>query len=170
MTLKGRVYVSDNYQEQIEIETRQGMSELQHFLHDFKIYWAKGYHLSFGKDTQFARPFNPLPGIIASSIRKAHVRPAVCPTQQGTSRTQSAWDFIGKRSRATSNIYMVYAVNQNRDAYVMALIHRAHEVTLSDNFMHGLMETADYWYEELEVKPMLVEDHADLWSEDVWGV
>lgn len=41
MTLKGRVYVSDNYQEQIEIETRQGMSELQHFLHDFKIYWSK---------------------------------------------------------------------------------------------------------------------------------
>lgn len=169
MTLKGDVYVSENYEYLMEQDISQGKTELETALNDFKIYWpGPGFHLSFGKDNQFTRPYSPAPGILSCSIRKVHVRPVVFTPVHGWNGTRAAWDLQKIPRKATSNTYLIYAVNSNRDALVMALLKNAHYATQSNDLMQGFMETADNWYADMGIKLLPVAGHDSVWSVHIW--
>lgn len=169
MMLKGDVYVSGNYEYLMECERNQGKHELETALKDFKIYWSTpGFQLSFGKDSQFTRPYHPAPGILACSIRKAHARPAIFTTLFGQNGSEAKWNLQKIPRTATSNTYLIYAVNSNRDALVMALLHDAHYQTQSNDLMEGFMETADNWFCDMRVKPLSVAAQDSIWSVHIW--
>ncbi|WP_380183351.1 type II toxin-antitoxin system YafO family toxin [Kalamiella sp. sgz302252] len=165
-SLQGSVYLDRLYKEKMVAEQATGSSELYEFKKAFKIYWKTGFHPSFGKDTPFRSPS----GILTTSIRHAHLLPEIFTDAYGPAGTKLVWTTRTKRTqKAVSDIYLVYAVNVNRDACLLAILHNAHKTVKSDSFMEKLMVRADFFYEKTGAKPMPLTEHCNLWNTAIWG-
>ncbi|MBH2979445.1 type II toxin-antitoxin system YafO family toxin [Serratia marcescens] len=90
----------------------------------FKCHWRNGHHPDLGKDTLFDRPEE----VLGFHLRKVHVNLGQYASYS-YSCTEECWDewSFGAidergafRAKPTSNAYLIYAVNENRDAALLA--------------------------------------------------
>ncbi|EOX7201235.1 hypothetical protein ACPVBX_001924 [Escherichia coli] len=90
----------------------------------FKQHWRHGHHPDLGKDTLFERPDE----VLGFHLRKVHVNIGEYASYS-YSCTEQCWDewsygLIDEqgnyRPKPTSNAYLIYAVNEIRDAALLA--------------------------------------------------
>ncbi|MBC6385844.1 type II toxin-antitoxin system YafO family toxin [Proteus mirabilis] len=108
----------------------------------FKDHWLKGYSPFFGKDILFARPDEAL----TLHIRHSHADSGQYEPED-SNKQHSAKESCWKKWKdgyvyrvPTSDSWLIYAVNENRDAMVMDYIHKAHEVTQCIQYMDQYIE------------------------------
>ncbi|RRZ89788.1 hypothetical protein EGK14_14915 [Erwinia sp. 198] len=89
----------------------------------------------------------------------------------GPAGTKIVWTTRTRRTqKAISDIYLVYAVNTERDACLIAVLHNAHKAVRSEAFMETLMVRADFFYEKTNSRPMPLADHCNIWDQAIWRV
>ncbi|MDB9567854.1 hypothetical protein OW293_014765 [Providencia rettgeri] len=134
----GIVYRTKNFAAQCR-ENPEG----EYLYQAFREYWDCGFSPSIGKDVLFARPDEAM----KLHIRHAHTDSGDYEPEDSDkhhSAKESTWlkwrnGFIFRVP--TSNSYLIYAVNENRDALVMDYIDRdAHSVTESAQYMDQYIE------------------------------
>lgn len=133
----GIVYRSGKFSDKCKI-----YPEAEALYQAFKDHWLKGYSPSFGKDVLFARPDEAL----MLHIRHSHVDSGKYEPEDSKEK-HSAKETYWKKWRTgfmygvpTSDSWLIYAVNENRDALVMDYIHNAHKATQSTQYMDQYIE------------------------------
>ncbi|EPF6608289.1 hypothetical protein RFG51_000816 [Klebsiella aerogenes] len=137
----------------------------------FKEYWFTGYHPDIGKDAAFARPKE----ILDLHVRHSHVDVGDYTSEESSTDIlgkKSSWDMWKKiasvkvKYTPTSNSFLVYSVNHNRDALVMFFIDAdAHKVSEQEEFKEAAIEISYKFFEGTKTQPMPLDE--DLFS-DKW--
>lgn len=135
----------------------------------FKSHWRNGHHPSLGKDTLFDRPDEAL----GYHLRKVHVNLGQYASYS-YSCTEECWDewLYGPidergnfRPKPTSNAYLIYAVNEHRDAAILAYWDPpAHKKAEFESSVQFVAELADKFYEKIFSKPMVRDKNP--WHQD----
>lgn len=165
-TFKGKIFHTKNF-------TKQCVNDvaLKSVADAFKEFWLNGYHPDFGKHAAFARP---------EELLNLHVRHSHVDAQDYTPE-DSFVDVKGKKSVwdkwkniysssftcqhvPTSNSFLVYAVNNRRDAFVMAFIYSdAHSETETAEMKEFFTSVSYEVYQKSQTYPMSLDE--DLFSE-----
>lgn len=144
-------------------------TEVKKIADAFKQYWLDGYHPDIGKNAAFARP---------KEILNLNVRHAHCDNKDytpennkkdinGKKSTWDAWKNIGsvKVTRVpTSDSFLIYSVNHNRDALVMFFISTdAHSATEVEDFTESAISISYEFFSQTKTSAMPLDE--DLFSE-----
>ena len=132
----------------------------------FKSHWRKGHHPDLGKDTLFERPDRAL----FFHLRKVHVNIHQY-ANYSYSCTEKCWDnwALGPidesgnyRPRPASNAYLIYAVNDRRDAALLAYWDPpAHTKANEVVWMESVLNFTKLFYEKTNSRPLA--RHIDPW-------
>ncbi|MBH3164601.1 type II toxin-antitoxin system YafO family toxin [Serratia marcescens] len=132
----------------------------------FKSHWRDGHHPNLGKDSLFERPDE----IRNYHLRKVHVNLKSYASYSFTSTEQcwSDWSF-GKideqgnpRPEPTSNAYLIYTVNDKRDAVLLAYWDPpAHTKANEKAWINSIINFARIYHEKTGSAPMPRD--IDLW-------
>lgn len=160
---KGRVFHTGKFSALCTSDT-----EVQKIADAFKQYWQDGYHPDIGKNAAFARP---------KEILNLNVRHAHCDNKDytpensnedinGKKSSWDAWKNIGsvKLTRVpTSDSFLVYSVNHNRDALVMFFISTdAHSATEVEDFTESAITISYEFFKQTKTNAMPLDE--DLFS------
>ncbi|MDX6917483.1 hypothetical protein R9X49_20450 [Pectobacterium carotovorum] len=139
----------------------------------FKDFWKNGYHPDIGKDAAFARPTE----ILSLHVRHSHVDTgAYTPEDSKTdvSGKKSAWDnwkdiaAVDVRYTPTSNSFLVYSVNKNRDALLMFFLDSdAHNASEQTAFTEAAISISYDFFDKTKSDAMPLDE--DLFS-DKWKI
>ncbi|MEA1624736.1 hypothetical protein RPN16_24595 [Salmonella enterica] len=118
--------------------------ECERLYQAFQDHWLKGYSPSFGKDILFCRPNE----VLKLHLRHSHADSGMYEpenSKEKSSAKASCWEqWQEKKYYAvrvpTSDSWLIYTVNENRDALVMDYIHKAHTVTESTQYMNQYID------------------------------
>ncbi|WP_433647472.1 hypothetical protein [Kosakonia pseudosacchari] len=166
VTFKGRVLHTQTFSALCASDAKA-----QEVADAFKQYWKNGYHPDLGKDIPFARPKE----ILNLHVRHTHVDTGnYVPedSQKDKNGKKSAWDKWKKIGSVkftyspTSNSYLVYSVNNNRDALLMFFVDKdAHSLSELDAFTDKAISITYAFFESTESGAMPLDE--DLFS-DKW--
>ncbi|WP_337083677.1 hypothetical protein [Citrobacter freundii] len=164
VTYKGRVLHTQNFSALCASDP-----ELKKIAEAFKQFWKKGYHPDMGKDAAFARPKE----ILNLNVRHTHsdIKDYVSEdSDKDHSGKKSSWDAwkniasVKVKYTPTSDSFLVYSVNHNRDALVMFFVDSdAHNITEKDEFKEAAIEISYAFFEQTKTQPMPLEE--DLFGE-----
>ena len=125
----------------------------------FKSHWRNGHHPSLGKDTLFDRPDE----VLGYHLRKVHVNLGQYASYS-YSCTEECWgewlygpiDERGNfRPKPTSNAYLIYAVNEHRDAAILAYWDPpAHTKANESQWMDSIISFTKSFHEKTLTTPM----------------
>ena len=125
----------------------------------FKCHWRNGHHPSLGKDTLFERPDEAL----GFHLRKVHVDISQY-ANYSYSCTEECWsewacgpiDERGNyRPKPTSNAYLIYAVNERRDAALLAYWDPpAHTKANEAVWMNSVLNFTKLFHEKTNTAPL----------------
>ncbi len=125
----------------------------------FKSHWRFGHHPDFGKDSLFTRPEE----VQKHHLRKVHINLKHYATYSFTA-TEECWAnwSLGKidergclRPRPTSNSYLIYSVNDKRDASLLAFWYPpAHTRANEPVWMDSVINFSKIFYEKTQTNPM----------------
>jgi hypothetical protein len=125
----------------------------------FKYHWRHGHHQDLGKDSLFERPEE----VQQYHLRKVHVniKQYASYTHSCTEDCWNEWSF-GKidergnfRPTPTSNAYLIYAVNDRRDAVLLAYWDPpAHTKANESVWMGSVINFTRLFYEKTGTGPM----------------
>lgn len=125
----------------------------------FKCHWKDGHHPSLGKDTLFERPDE----VLGFHLRKVHVNIGQyanysysckerCWLEWSRGLVDDNGDF---RPRPTSNAYLIYAVNENRDAALLAYWDPpAHTKANEARWMEYVINFTKLFHEKTQTLPL----------------
>ncbi len=133
----------------------------------FKCHWRNGHHPSLGKDTLFERPDE----VLNYHLRKVHVNINQY-ANYNYSCTKKCWDewsygLIDEHGRfrptPVSNSYLIYAVNEHRDAALLAYWDPpAHTKANQPVWMDSVINFTKVFYDKTNTSPFPRE--SDPWS------
>ncbi|EJG2923586.1 type II toxin-antitoxin system YafO family toxin [Escherichia coli] len=147
--------------------------ELKKVSDAFTQYWKTGYHPSLGKDAAFARPTE----MLKLNVRHTHVdNQDYIPEDSDKKHTgkKSSWDAwkniasVQVKCIPTSDCFLVYSVNHNRDALVMFFVDAdAHNITEQEEFKEAAITISYQFFEKTKTEPMPLEEDlfSDKWKE-----
>jgi len=164
---KGKVYATKKFADECAISP-----ELQSLKEAFKQFWTTGRHPDFGKDVAYGRP---------AEIRSLHIRHTHIDngdyvdedSEKNKSAKESFWILWKQKTEQakvvpTSNSYLVYAVNHQRDAALLSyLSDDAHETSELSEYTEDLIRMAYSFYSNSKSTAMPLEE--DLFS-DKWKI
>ncbi len=162
-TYRGRVLHTQNFSALCASDP-----ELKKIADAFKQFWKTGYHPDMGKDAAFARPKE----ILKFNIRHTHsdlkdyVPEDSDKDHSGKKSSWDAWKNIASvkvKYTPTSDSFLVYSVNHNRDALVMFFLDDdAHSKSEKDEFTESAISISYAFFEQTKTKAMpLSEDLFD---------
>lgn len=136
---------------------------------EFKIYWLNGFSPLIGKDGIL-----PVPDIYSDhAIGRAHVEPQI-KTNHSQSSTDIAWVMWESGELdipPTSNSFLIYCVDENRNACLLAYLdhdkENSHEMLNSPLFRRNIRDRANEFFKRQKANPMPKEDHDSLFG-DKW--
>lgn len=159
VTYKGRVLHTQNFSALCASDP-----ELQKIAEAFTKFWKTGYHPGLGKDAAFARPTE----MLSLNVRHTHADTKdYIPedSDKDHSGKKSAWDAwkniasVKVKYTPTSDSFLVYSVNHNRDALVMFFVDSdAHSKTEKDEFKEAAIAISYTFFEKTKTKPMSLEE------------
>lgn len=168
VTYKGRVLHTRNFSALCASDP-----ELDKIAKAFTQFWKTGYHPDMGKDAAFSRPTE----ILNLNVRHTHtdLKDYVPEdSDKNHSGKKSSWDdwkniaSVKVRYTPTSDSFLVYSVNHNRDAFVMFFVDAdAHNETEKEEFKEAAITLSYVFFEQSKTQPMpLGEDLFDeKWEE-----
>lgn len=117
-------------------------SDAEDLFQAFREHWLMGYSPYIGKDALFARP---------TEIKGLHVRHGHADSKnyepENSTEKHTAKESCWKKWQdgycyrvPSSDSWLIYSVNENRDALVMDYIHDAHKVTERTEYMDQYIE------------------------------
>ncbi|QPT15238.1 type II toxin-antitoxin system YafO family toxin [Serratia rubidaea] len=167
-TFKGRVFHDVAFSEFCKSDP-----ELQKVADAFKSYWLNGYHPDIGKSIAFSRPKEVLDlCVMHSHVDTKDYTPEESKSHiSGKKSSWDAWKRIGSVSvkmhrPPTSDSFIVYSVNNNRDALVIFFLDAdAHSMTESSELMESAIKTSYRFFEQTKSQAMPLDE--DLFS-DKW--
>ncbi|MCC7687314.1 type II toxin-antitoxin system YafO family toxin [Serratia marcescens] len=125
----------------------------------FKCHWRNGHHPDLGKDTLFDRPEE----VLGFHLRKVHVNLGQYASYS-YSCTEECWDEWSYgpiderghfRQKPTSNAYLIYAVNENRDAALLAYWSPpAHTKANESRWMDSIINFTRTFHDKTLTAPM----------------
>lgn len=133
----------------------------------FKSHWRNGHHANLGKDTLFERPDEAQ----NYHLRKVHVNieqyasySFSCTAQCWEDWSYGLIDEQGDyRPRPTSNAYLIYAVNEHRDAALLAYWDPpAHTKANESAWMNSVLNFTRLFHEKTKTAPF--PRSADPWD------
>ncbi|EMA2446390.1 type II toxin-antitoxin system YafO family toxin [Vibrio fluvialis] len=148
-------------------------SNAEEALSIFQDYWKLGYDREVGRDTYLSRPT----AAKDAAIGRIHLRPISFTGREkeefGYSATEECWDkwetdaevpSVDSKSMhiPTSNEWIVYCVDSNRNACMLAYLPEAldpHKFCEDSDNMKTFIDMADEWYSDNNSFPM---DNADF--------
>ncbi|MBX9489997.1 type II toxin-antitoxin system YafO family toxin [Yersinia enterocolitica] len=159
--LKGKIYFGDPY------KTMALSNPVAEKLREaFKIFWRQGYHPLFGKNVCYGTPAE----ILEYSIFHVHIDVGDYD-ENDKSACKAAWDAWKntggkpKHKRPTSNSFLSYAVNEDRDAYVMHIFYaEAHKCSYLSEFTEFAINESQHFYKQTKTKPMHIDEHDSLFN------
>ncbi|EJD6081613.1 type II toxin-antitoxin system YafO family toxin [Providencia rettgeri] len=135
--------------------------EAENLYQAFKEHWLMGYSPFIGKDALFARPDEAL----NLHVRHGHADSKMYEPENSKEK-HTAKESCWKKWQSgygykipTSNSWLIYAVNENRDAMVMDYIHNAHDVTKSMQYMDQYIEITYRFLEFTKCNQMSYIEH-----------
>ncbi|EGQ8101621.1 hypothetical protein CGG88_21515 [Vibrio parahaemolyticus] len=154
---KGRVLLHPAYQ---RVQDKTYTSE-------FKQYWINGFSPLIGKDGIL-----PVPEIYSEhAIGRAHVEPAE-KTNHCDTATDQAWFLwsVGQTNTVpTSNSMLVYCVDNNRDACLLAYLdggeENSHSILNDPTFRRNVRDRALEFFKSQGSEPMPASEHEYLFDE-----
>ncbi|MDX6911742.1 hypothetical protein SJZ84_12995 [Hafnia paralvei] len=138
----------------------------------FSEFWKNGYHPDLGKHAAFARPSE----ILNLNVRHSHVDTQdYTPEESSTDirGKKSAWDewkniaSVMVKYTPTSDSFLVYSVNHNRDALLMFFIDNdAHKETEKQEFTEAAISISYNFFDKTNTNPMPLDEDlfADKWK------
>ena len=164
ITYKGRVLHTQNFSALCASDPK-----LKHVADAFTQYWKTGYHPDLGKDAAYARPKE----ILELHVRHSHIDLQDYEPEESKehhSAKKSAWDAwkniasVKVKYTPTINSFLVYSVNNNRDALVMFFIDSdAHNQSEMDEFKEKAISVSYIFFEKTKTNPMPLDE--DLFDE-----
>lgn len=139
----------------------------------FTCYWKTGFHPDLGRDLPLARPKE----ILNLNVRHTHIDTQdYIPENSDTKKSgkKSSWDAwksiasIKVKSTPTSDSFLVYSVNHNRDALVMFFFDTdAHDETEKSEFTEAAISISYAFFEKTKTKPMPLDEDlfGDNWED-----
>ncbi|MCD9605010.1 type II toxin-antitoxin system YafO family toxin [Raoultella planticola] len=133
----------------------------------FKCHWRNGHHPSLGKDTLFERPDE----VLGFHLRKVHVNIGQYAhfTYSCTAECWSEWEYGpidergNYRAKPASNSYLIYAVNEHRDAVLLAYWDPpAHTKANQSVWMGSVLNFTRLFHEKTKTYPLSRD--IDPWS------
>ncbi|OVZ82182.1 type II toxin-antitoxin system YafO family toxin [Yersinia kristensenii] len=133
----------------------------------FKSHWRFGHHPDFGKDTLFNRPKE----VENHHLRKVHINLKHYQSYTFTSTKEcwSDWSMgkIDERGRErpipTSDAYLIYSVNDRRDASLLAFWYPpAHTKANEPVWIDSVINFSAHFYQKTQTNPM--SRNLDPWS------
>lgn len=168
VTYKGRVLHTQKFSAFCSSDPK-----IQEVADAFKEFWKTGYHPDMGKDAAFSRPAE----ILDLNVRHTHtdlkdyVPEDSDKDHSGKKSSWDAWKNIASvkvKYTPTSNSFLVYSVNHNRDALVMFFIDSdAHSLTEKEEFKESAIRISYDFFEKTKTQPMPLDE--DLFDEK-WEV
>ncbi|MEZ9185156.1 hypothetical protein AB4158_13260 [Vibrio splendidus] len=143
----------------------------------FSSYWSYGFDAEAGRDSYMLRPDNAK----ESAVHRLHLRPVKFKaTDKGTSSQKcwDEWEFVadvpsretGKDRVPTSNEWVIYCVDENRDACMIAYLPEhmdPHKVCEDMSVMKRFIGMANDWFKSKSSEPMEVSE-LPLVFDDKW--
>lgn len=139
----------------------------------FKQFWKEGFHPDLGKDAAFARPKE----ILSLNVRHAHVDTKNYVPEESDkdhSGKKSSWDAwksiasVKVKYTPTSDSFLVYSVNHNRDALLMFFIDAdAHNESEKEEFKESAIKISYAFFDQTKTIAMPLDE--DLFS-NKWEV
>lgn len=138
----------------------------------FSQFWKNGYHPDLGKDAAFARPDE----MLKLNVRHAHydlkdyIPESSKKDHSGKKSSWDAWKNIASvnvKYIPTSDSFLVYSVNHNRDALVMFFIDDdAHSETEQAEFKEAAISVSYSFFDQTKTQPMPLDEDlfADKWK------
>lgn len=158
---KGLIYFSTSYR-----ILEQNNPAALYFHEAFKSFWRNGFHPSIGKYIPFSRPTE----ILSLSLCHAHVDAGAYSGRSKTS-TKECWDSWATGIgwiRPTSDSFISYAVNSNRDVYVISYLDdKAHDLSERAEFTDHAISEAYKFYAKTKTTPLPLDQHHTLFD-DCW--
>lgn len=141
--------------------------DIKQYTSEFKRYWLLGFSPLIGKDGIL-----PVPDIYSSNaIGRAHVEPPV-KTDETYSSTADAWELWGVGTSdvvPTSNSFLVYCVNDNRECCLLAFLDdkngNSHEILKDPSFRKNMRLRSEEYFKEYGVFPMQKDEHDHVFDE-----
>ncbi|WP_395490891.1 hypothetical protein ACG1VR_10550 [Cedecea davisae] len=165
-TYKGRVFHTKNFSTLCNSDP-----ELQKIADAFAQFWKNGYHPDFGKNAAFARPAE----ILNLHVRHSHVDTKNYTPEESDKNIrgkESAWDAwrnigsVAVRYAPTSDSFLIYSVNEKRDALVMFFVdENAHSSSEKKELTESMISISYKFFEQTKTKEMPLDE--DLFS-DKW--
>lgn len=163
VTFKGRVLHTQNFSALCVSEPK-----IKEVAEAFKQFWKNGYHPEIGKDAAFARPTE----ILNLNVRHSHVdNQDYIPedSKNDHSGKKSSWDAwkniasVKVKYTPTSDSFLVYSVNNNRDALLMFFVDTdAHSESEKEEFTEAAINISYSFFEKTKSQPMPLDE--DLFS------
>ncbi|MEX9223566.1 hypothetical protein AB7W86_07550 [Providencia rettgeri] len=165
ITYKGKVYHTQDF-----ADACLNCEGLKEYADAFKAFWLTGYHPSIGKDIETRKPREML---IDKHVRHAHVDTGNYAPEENKKHpnaTKSSWliwrtQIELAKVEPTSDAYLIYAVNDKRDAILISFIEDgAHKKSEEAQYLEYIMEKADFFYEKTSKRMPLGENmFSDKW-------
>lgn len=163
ITYKGRVLLTQNFLALCASEPK-----VKEISDAFKQFWKNGYHPDIGKDAAFSRPAE----ILKLNVRHSHVDAQDYIPEESKndhSGKKSSWDAwkniasVKVKYTPTSDSFLVYSVNDNRDALLMFFVDTdAHSESEKEEFTEAAISVSYSFFEQTKSQPMPLDE--DLFS------